>query len=161
MGGHVSRGGGIISKTAVEEAVPVTMPPLVGSLGFDIPLWAGLGMVGLWAALDGFAETAGFAKVLCATCGRNCIPPRFACYTQGNEGTLLNELEDLRHLYAHNYASGEADQDYFKRKRHVLKCGKEKQSTCGAKFDGRRIALDLPSLRMYSRIVRVILERIS
>jgi phosphate/sulfate permease len=31
----------------------------------------------------------------------------------------LGELEDLRQLYAHNYA-GEADDVYFERRRHVL-----------------------------------------
>jgi hypothetical protein len=42
----------------VEDAIPKSMPGLVGSLGFDIPLWVGLGLVGLWAALDAFAERA-------------------------------------------------------------------------------------------------------
>jgi hypothetical protein len=47
-----------IQKDAAEKYVPVSMPPSVGSLGFDTPLWVGLGIVGLWAALDGFAERA-------------------------------------------------------------------------------------------------------
>jgi hypothetical protein len=45
-------------RSAVEQAVPVTMPRAPGALGFDIPLWVGLGIVGLWAALDGLAERA-------------------------------------------------------------------------------------------------------
>ena len=49
----------------------------------------------------------------------DCISRRFARNTQGNEGQSLNEFEDLRHLYAHNYA-GEADAKYFKHKRHVF-----------------------------------------
>src|SRR5216684_578140 len=109
-----------IKKDAVEKYVPVSMPASVGSLGFDAPLWVGLGIVGLWAALDGFAERANLKKLVCATCGRkNCIPSRFAHYTQDTEGQSLQELEDLRHLYAHNYA-GDADEQYFKiRTRHV------------------------------------------
>ena len=42
-------------RDAVAAAVPVTMPRAPGALGFDIPLWVGLGCVGLWAALDAFA----------------------------------------------------------------------------------------------------------
>jgi hypothetical protein len=146
-------------KTAVEQAVPVTMPRAPGALGFDIPLWVGLGMVGLWAALDGFADRAGLKKPTCTTCRMRCIPTRFASYTQGNESQSLKELEDLRHLYAHNYA-GEADDEYFKiRTRHVLQRGFATQLTCGAAFDGRRPWLDLPHLRMYSCTVQSVLER--
>jgi hypothetical protein len=38
---------------AVQDAIPftgITRDP--GALGFDIPQWAGLGTVGIWAALD-------------------------------------------------------------------------------------------------------------
>jgi hypothetical protein len=113
-----------IKKDAVERYVPVSMPASVGSLGFDTPIWVGLGIVGLWAALDGFADRANMKKPKCPTCERKLrIPSRFARYTQGNEKQSLEELEDLRHLYAHNYA-GEADDQYFQvRKRHILKSG--------------------------------------
>jgi hypothetical protein len=147
-------------KTAVEQAVPVTMPREVGALGFDTPFWVGFGTVGLWAALDAFAERAGLQKLKCTTCkGRRCIPTRFASYTQGNEyeGQSLKELEDLRHLYAHNYA-GDADDEYFHRTRHVLQRGVTTQLTCGAAFDGYRPRLDLTHLRMYSCTVRSVLE---
>jgi hypothetical protein len=147
-------------KTAVDRAVPVTMPRTPGALGFDITLWVGLGTVGLWAALDGFAERAALKQPKCTTCKTRCIPIRFACYTQGNEGQSLKELEDLRHLYAHNYA-GEADDKYFGRTRHVLYCGVATQLTCGAEFDGRRPQLDLSHLRMYSRTVQSVLTRFS
>src|SRR5436190_17998553 len=123
-------------RTAVEQAVPVSMPRDVGALGFDIPLWVGLGIVSLWAALDAFAERAALARSECATCGRKgCIAARFAHSVQGNEGVILSELEDLRHLYAHNYA-GEADDKYFdpKHKRHELAAGKAALLTCGATF---------------------------
>jgi hypothetical protein len=147
-------------KKAVEEAVPTTMPRSPGALGFDIPLWVGLGIVGLWAALDGFADRANMKKPKCPTCERKlCIPSRFARYTQGNEKQSLEELEDLRHLYAHNYA-GEADDQYFQvRKRHILKSGVATTLTCGTTFNGNRAHLDLPDLRMYSDTVKRVLER--
>jgi hypothetical protein len=147
-------------KTAVEEAVPITMPREVGALGFDIPLWVGLGMVGLWAALDGFAERAALPRPQCATCGRRCILARFASNIQGNENVILGELEDLRHLYAHNFA-GEADEVYFdpRQKRHLLARGSPVALTCGAQFDGQRVQLNLSHLRMYLGTVQSLLER--
>jgi hypothetical protein len=145
-------------RTAVEQAVPVTMPRAPGALGFDIPLWVGLGIVGLWAALDAFAERAGLHG-RCPTCGRSCIRARFHSAVQGNEDLSLAELEDLRHLYAHNYA-GEADDVYFAySKRHVFTRGAATTLTCGAQFDGWRVQLDLPHLRIYSRTVQSVLGR--
>jgi len=144
-------------KTAVEQAVPVSMPPEVGALGFDIPLWVGLGIVGLWAALDGFSERAELRWQKCPICGHHCMPQRFATAgAQNNDG--LKELEDIRHLYALNYA-GDADSEYFRRTRHVLKPNVSVQLTCGAKFDGSRLNLDLTYLRNYSRVVKQVLEQ--
>jgi Pentapeptide repeats (8 copies)/TIR domain len=73
---------------------------------------------------------------------------------------MLKELEDLRHLYAHNYA-GEADDEYFSpsRPRHVLQRGVPVKLTCGAEFDGRRPSLNLHHLRAYALTVKGILER--
>ena len=151
-----------IKKDAIEKYVPVSMPPSVGSLGFDPPLWVGLGMVGLWAALDAFAERANLKELKCNICGgMRCISSRFAPFTQGNEGQSLQELEDLRHLYAHNYA-GDADAKYFGHKpRHVLKSGVVTTLTCGASFNGYQASLDLPHLRMYAQTVEGLLKRIS
>jgi hypothetical protein len=88
------------------------------------------------------------------------MPERFASCTEGDESQSLQELEDLRHLYAHNYA-GEVDDEYFSpsRPRHILKRGVPAQLTCGAGFDGRRPALDLRHLREYSRTVENLLRR--
>ena len=146
-------------NTAVEQNVPVSMPRAPGALGFDIPLWVGLGTVGLWAALDAFSERAGLPNPKCTVCGKRCMPERFAGLNmQGTDGASLKELEDLRHLYAHNYA-GEADVEYFRRTRHVLKSDVQAQLTCGAVFDGRRPSLNLPHLRDYSRTVKRVLHR--
>ena len=73
---------------------------------------------------------------------------------------MLKELEDLRHLYAHNYA-GEADDEYFNpnRKRHALAYGVAKPLTSGTQFDGRRLSLDLLHLRKYARTAQSVLER--
>ena len=161
---------------AVEQSVPVSMPAEAGSLGLDIPLWVGLGMVGLWAALDAFAERAGL-KSKCSICGRQCIVAAYAPKFQDTDNQTFAELEDLRHLYAHNYA-GVADEEYLDRPRHLLKRGDPVQLSSGAVFDGRRLcreeniarvdqaqrlspqyALNLDDLRKYSRTVQSVLER--
>lgn len=147
-----------VIQAAVERAVPVTMPPAIGALGFDIPLWLGLGTVGLWAALDAFAERAALTSARCEVCGLRCLPRRFVDHTQGVEGQALAELEDLRHLYAHNYA-GETDAEYARRPRHFLVRGTPAQLTVGAQFDGVRIQLDLAHLREYARVARAVLHR--
>jgi len=148
-------------KNAVEQHVPVPMRRAPGALGFDIPLWVGLGLVGLWSALDGFSERACLPRRKCKTCRRYCMPVRFAApYILGNDGVSLEELEDLRHLYAHNYA-GLADDVYFRSSRHVLAREVPVQLSSGGSFDGRRPGLGLAHLREYSAIVRRVLGRFS
>jgi hypothetical protein len=142
-----------IEHPAIQEAVmtkmvpPGSMPPDVNSV-LKISNWVGLGMVGLWAALDAFAERASLKK--------GPFPTWFPC--QGNEGQSLGELDDIRHLYAHNYA-GEADDEYFNRPRHILCPDAPPQLTCGAQFDGHRLSLDLRHLRWYAQTVKTVLER--
>src|SRR5437867_8629565 len=118
-------------KTAVDQSVPVTMPHDVGSLGFDTSLWVGLGIVGLWSALDAFAERAGIPTTKCPACGGpNCLSSRLTSTSKLNaaDGRALNELEDVRHLFAHNYA-GRADAVYFGAKRsEERRVGKEWRS---------------------------------
>jgi hypothetical protein len=59
-------------REAAEKHVFVTMPRDVGALGFDRPLWLGLGIVGVWAALDAYAERyLNLVPQPCAKCGRN------------------------------------------------------------------------------------------
>jgi len=147
-----------IITQAIENGVPVTMPRLPGALGFDIPLWVGLGMVGLWSALDAFSERAALSRTKCAICNRICIRGRFSPYAQGNGPSILGELDDFRHLYAHNFA-GEVDAAYSGKRRHVLVSGTTVQLSCGVQFNGQRLQLDLPQLRFYSGAVQNILER--
>ena len=156
-----------VSK-AIEDNVPFTnMRRGPGSFGFEIPLWVGLGVVGLWAALDAFSDRATLPKTKCPVCGRkSCIHNRLKSRTHGTEGPSLGEVEDLRHLYAHNYA-GEADNGYFldattgkPRSRHILVQGVPCSLTSGGHFDGYRVQLELPHLRAYSQSLRGLLERI-
>jgi hypothetical protein len=143
----------------IKNHVPVSMPASVGSLGFDIPLWVGLGCVGLWGALDAFSERAALPRSTCWTSNRPCLVERFAPHFHGSERRILEELEDFRHLYAHNFA-GETDAEYFARRRHVLVTPNVAvRLASGAQFNGQQLLLGLPDLRFYSRSVRAILER--
>jgi hypothetical protein len=59
----------------------------------------------------------------------------------------LKELEDVRHLFAHNHA-GRADTVYFKKKkRHVLDSGVSVSLSSAALFDGANISLTAAHLR--------------
>jgi hypothetical protein len=147
-------------QEAVYRAVPVSMPTSVGSLGFDVPFWMGLGIVGLWSALDAFAERAVGRAAACSQCGRKCLHSRLTGTGKvaGVDATALAELEDLRHLYAHNFA-GHADATYFlNRRRHLLAPGLSLKLSSGAIFDGERLALDTPHLRYYTERVASILR---
>jgi len=142
-------------KGAIEEAVPCTMPQTAGGLGFDVPIWMGLGVVGLWSALDAFLDRAGFSrKAKCTVCDRaNCVFGRFE--TSGkfaaNRISFLKEVEDLRHLHAHNFA-GHVDTGFRNRKRHLPDAFMSPPQTAlssGAQFDGRSLVLNVSHLRYY------------
>jgi hypothetical protein len=136
-----------IQKAVLTKMVPVSMVPDPNSV-LKISNWVGLGTVGLRAALDAFAERASL---------KGSFPAQFL--PQGNEEQILNELDDIRHLYAHNYA-GEADNEYFNFRipRRVLKPGPPTRLTCDAQFDGHRLSLDL-RLRYYAETVQTVLKR--
>lgn len=148
-----------VIRSAVQQGIPVTMPPAVGALGFDMPLWIGLGTVGLWASLDAFAERSGLSGTKCPTCHTLCIGQRFAAHCQGAERQALDELEDLRHLHAHNYA-GEADEEYAKRRtRHLLIRGRAVDLSVGVRFDGYSVRMDHHHLKAYAEVVGRVLRR--
>lgn len=148
-------------EKAAASASPVTMPPTVGSMGFDIHLWAGLGVVGLWAALDAYAEHSSFAKTPCATCGRpGCLVGRLVAKCQiALHRQALEEMEDLRHLFAHNFY-GNVDANYLAKKRHVLGGAAPLQLSCGALFDGTNVRLIGEHLRQYSSAASSLLSQI-
>jgi hypothetical protein len=74
----------------------------------------------------------------------------------------LEELEDLRNLFAHNYA-GRADAKYFnaKHKRHVIALGVSVSLSSGAIFDGECISLSPAHLRHYADQAREIIGKLS
>ena len=133
---------------------PVTLPPNpVRAAGLDPDIWHGLGLVGLWAALDAFTERRpGYSKSI-------SLSNRLSRKLPANLERILKELEDMRHLYAHNFA-GIADAQYFKpnRKRHCFQRNTTYHLRSGAYFDGRRLALTLEDLRFYIKHTRDILE---
>jgi len=149
-------------QAAIKSNVPVTMPQTPGALGFDADIWLGLGTVGLWAALDAYAERSGVQPNKCATCSRKfCLSSRLACTGKltPSHCMALGELEDVRHLFAHNF-SGQADAAYFKWPRHVLCPAKHCTLSSGATFDGATIKLQPPNLRYYACHAREALTRI-
>lgn len=145
-------------SVAVATNVPVTMPQSIGSLGCDIPLCVGLGIVGLWAAVDAYAERSSIQRARCAICGRSgCLFARLENTGKLNQAhrPLLQEVEDLRHLYAHNFA-GQADALYFGMARHVLHAGQSSTLSSGAVFDGARVTLSVAHLRHYAVCSRAV-----
>ena len=137
---------------AIHRGAPVRVPYDIGALGFDPPLWIGLGTVGLWSALDAYADRSSFPKTKCATCNRGgCLWGRLSGTGKlsAPQALALAELEDIRHLFAHNYA-GQADAMYFGRVRHVLSSGVPLRLSSGAMFDGASLSLSAIHLRYYA-----------
>lgn len=137
----------------VRNSYPVTVPPDLGSGGFETGLWLGLGMVGIWAAMDAHAERAQLPKSRCQRCQRECgvSPFTTAATLPQNLEVAMYELEDVRNLYAHNFA-GRADAQYFgpKRSRHVITANVPATLSSGALFDGTTLTLGIPHLRFYA-----------
>jgi hypothetical protein len=138
---------------------PAGIPPdplRAAGLDPDI-IWHGLGIVGLWAALDAFTERrqqqqrpsgTGWADWLTSS-----LPSHLA--------DAVRELDDMRHLYAHNFG-GVADAKYFQRPRNVFKqkpkCPYRLSSGTGSSFDGQRLTLTRDDLRFYIAKVCAILS---
>jgi hypothetical protein len=149
-----------VIRKAIDDAVPVTMPRDLGSLGLDVSLLIGLGIVGLWSALDAYASRAPLTRVRnCSTCGSKCITARFNGHLVSPLPVVLDELDDLQHLYAHNFA-GEADATYLNfRTRHVLRPGAVIMLSCGYEFNGSRVSLEVDHLRHYADHCRTLIQK--
>jgi hypothetical protein len=152
------------TKKETLALIPVTMPPDPGSLGFDTSQWVGLGIVGIWAALDAYAERAGLPRnYKCPICKRkNCVWKIFEKYIAAAELDIIAELEDIRHLYAHSFA-GRVDAEYSnpKRYRHFLRLDVPRLMTCGVQFNGQQLLLNMSCLKFYSEAAQEVLRRCS
>jgi hypothetical protein len=130
---------------------PVSMPPdPFRAAGIDPGLWSGLGIVGIWAAMDALGERANRPK--------GGLLQRFGGPRKYDNA--LEELDDLRNLFAHNFA-GIADREYLDHpKRRRLKLGFPCTLGCGYQFqglDGEQITLTLHHLAYYIEKARQIL----
>jgi hypothetical protein len=122
--------------------------------GLYTEAWHGLGVVGLWAAIDAYCERVGHKvsevqHVLSGIIPENLPDDLF---------TVWGEMDDLRHLYAHNFA-GRADDVYFKRKRHTLAAGESQTLKSGTKSDGttNTVHIAVDQLRFYCGRARDVL----
>lgn len=134
---------------------PVSMPQdRFGAAGVAAALWYGLGIVGVWAAIDAFAERnaktkhrGGFTRLT------KHVPPSLV--------NIVLELDDLRNLFGHNFA-GVADRKYLEDKvhRHCLKWHTPYVLSCGYPFKGlenEQIVLTLDHFLFYIASAREIL----
>jgi hypothetical protein len=132
---------------------PVCMPQdRIRAAGIDPDLWYGLGIVGVWAAIDTFGERTGLRG--------GSLTQRFEARVAASQHAVLSELDDLRNLFAHNFG-GVADRTYLADRRRL--CLKENQPyvlSCGYRFNGvanERITLTLDHFRYYVSQTRSIL----
>jgi hypothetical protein len=149
-------------REAAEKHVPCTMPQTVGGLGLDVPLWMGLGVVGLWAALDAYADRTAITRAKCEVCGTRCLRARL---TQSGRlspqlVTPIDEIEDLRQLFAHNLA-GLTDQVYWGRSRQILCQGQDFTLSSGARFEAGRVTMQPNHLRYYASRATELLETLA
>jgi hypothetical protein len=131
---------------------PVCMPQdRRRAAGIDPDLWYGLGIVGVWAAIDAFGERK---------TGKHGQLQRFKNGVAAGQGKILSELDDLRSLFAHNFA-GVADHKYLTHsRRSCLKLGQPYRLSCGYPFNGHEdecIKLALSDLKYYIGQAREIL----
>jgi hypothetical protein len=131
---------------------PICMPQdRMRAAGIDPDLWYGLGIVGVWAAIDAFGERK---------TGKHGPLQRFKNDVTAGQGKILSELDDLRSLFAHNFA-GVADLKYLNDgRRSCLKLGQPYLLSCGYQFNGKkdeRITLALSELKYYISQAREIL----
>jgi hypothetical protein len=136
---------------------PVSMPPdRMRAAGVDPELWSGLGIVGVWAAIDAFGERRFPNRTGQLTRFKNEVTPSHI--------QILEELDDLRSLFAHNFA-GIADKKFLMdSRRRCLVLGKRYQLTSGYKFggaEGEHIRLNISDLKHYVSKGREILASLA
>ena len=128
---------------------PVSMlQDRIRAAGVDPDLWYGLGIVGVWAAIDAFVERMIPEQPKKPKQRQEWLKSRL----DTTEYTAFLELDDLRNLFAHNFA-GVVDQTYLDHpRRHYLKLGADCKLDCGYQFKGlagERVALTLAHFKHY------------
>jgi hypothetical protein len=121
--------------------------------GLHTEAWHGLGIVGLWAAIDAYCERVSHKGAIVAM-----LDSKLSAVLPADLLAICAELDDLRNLYAHNFA-GHADAKYFDRKRYALAPGQALDLASGAKFDGttNTVHVDINHLEFYCERARDIL----
>ena len=123
-----------------------------GAQGLHPDIWHGLGIVGLWATIDAFAERENQVAGRLVDRLSTALPP--------NLDAVAKELDDIRNLYAHNFACV-ADATYFNAKpRNCFKANILYPLTSGNRFDGQQLTLTLNDLKHYILHTREILKRL-
>ena len=134
--------------------VPRTSMPddRLGAAGSPAHVFVGLGLVGVWAAIHAYLERtektyADGVKALAGT---------------PEQAQRMGEIEDIRNLYAHNFA-GLADDLYWRdtkgkpRHRWVFREGDRSSLPGGGHFDGE-LHTSIQDLRTYVQEARRIIE---
>jgi hypothetical protein len=122
---------------------PVTSPPdPLRAAGLEPDIMYGLGVVGVFAAIDAYCERA----------------PKGTRRKLGGiaDAADWREISDMRDLFAHNFA-GSADHHYFwdtrdvepRPRTRVISEGLASTLRCGARFDGTRVVLGQGHLHYY------------
>ena len=122
-----------------------------------------MGTVGLWSALDAYADRSGFPNTKCTRCNRpGSLWGRLSATVKlsAPQALALAELEDIPHLFAHNYA-GQADAKYFECARHILSSMVQANLSSGATFDGANLSLNAMHLWYYADCSRSIVQALS
>lgn len=132
--------------------VPVTMPPdRIAAAGSEAHIFVGLGVVGLWAVIDAYCERKWQKKV------------KVKGKLSGDLQTRWSEIDDMRNLYAHNFA-GVADSPYWQcpngnaRSRGVFQKGIRYDLAGGGWFDGERIYASIDVLKAYIAAAHCIID---
>jgi hypothetical protein len=132
---------------------PLTMPQdTIRSAGLEPGLIHGLCIVGLWAAIDAFLERVGH--------GGRSLPERLSERVSSELVSASKEIEDIRHLYAHNFGGLVDDRYLTSRRRYVLISRRPLVLSSGATYDGRHLRIDATHFLWYVAQSRAIVEQV-
>ncbi len=134
----------------------VTVPQVQPQAAGVHEIWAGLGIVGIWAALDAYGDAAGRKG--------GSLYKKFRTTVDPVAQTTLRELDDLRNLFAHNIAGVSGRAFFARKKQDRLICeGKRYEFTGGCHFTGvrdSRIVVKLDHFASYLTSAENILDAV-